>query len=213
MKERFKKIITGLLLTAFSIAGLWEYMQLYLYFDLPQAVVILPFVGAAAAIVLKKLSLIVPALTAVISIVYQLVETRSSSVGIIEISKFNIILNILPIIILLMFVGIGGGLLVRVLINRKKPRIAGILCCILGIVLVFGGGVIMFGNPLYPFLAKHAVNNYAEKFDREDYRVSEVSIFYSIESLEYEGRVVMSDGYVYALYHEKESGKVYEIKQ
>ena len=73
MKERFKKIITGLLLTAFSVAGLWEYMQLYLYFDLPQAVVILPVVGAVAAVVLKKLSLIVPALTAVISIVYQMV--------------------------------------------------------------------------------------------------------------------------------------------
>ena len=213
MKERFKKIIGGLLITAFSIVGLWEYMQLYMYFDLPQAMVILPLAGAVAAVVLKKFSLFVPALSAVISIVYQLVETRSSSVGIVEISKFNIILNILPIIILLMFIGIAGGLLVRVLINGKKSRVTGIICCILGIILTFGSGVAMFGNPLYPFMAKHAVNNYAEKFDREDYRVSEVSIFYSIENLEYEGRVVMSDGYVYALYHEKASGKVYEIKQ
>jgi hypothetical protein len=213
MKQRFKKIMTGLLLTAFSIVGLWEYMQLYLYFDLPQAIVVLPLFGAVSAIVLKKLSLLTPVFTAVISVVYQIVETRSSSVGIVEVSKIKIILNILPIIIIFMFLGIGGGLLIRVLINGKKSKAAAIPCCVLGIVLSVGSGIFMFHNPLYPFLAKHQVKQYAKQYDTADYPVSEVSIYYSLEDLEYEGRVVMSDGYVYALYHEKSTGSVYEEQQ
>lgn len=211
MKERFRKIISGLLIIVFSLAGMWEYMQLFMYYDIPQAVVVVPVVGMLAAIVLKKVSFVVPVVTAVISIVYQMVEKSENSLGMIENSKINIILNILPVIIIFMLIGIAGGLLVRVLIDRKKSKAVGIVCCVLGVLLTFGGGVLMFRNPLYPFLAKSAINNYAEKFDSEEYPVSEVDVYYSFEDLEYQGRVVMSDGYVYALYHEKESGTVYEI--
>lgn len=213
MKERFKKISFGLLIILYSLIGMWEYMQLYLYFDLPQAVVILPVVGFVAVLTLKKLGFAVPVVTLVISIVYQMMENRSSSLGIVESSKINIILNILPIILLFILIGIAGGFLVRVLINANKSKVIGIICCVLGIVLTFGGGVLMFGNPLYPFLARTAIHNYAEKYDNKDYKISEVSVFFSLEELEYQGRVIMSDGYVYALYHEKSSGEVYEIEQ
>lgn len=195
----------------YSLIGMWEYMQLYLYFDLPQAVVIVPIIGFVAVLTLKKLGFAVPVVTMVISVVYQMVENRHSSLGIVNSSKINIILNILPVILILMFLGIAGGFLVRVLINGKKSRAAGILCCVCGILLTFGGSVALFGNPLYPFLASHAIHKYAEKYDSEDYRVSEVSVFFSLEDLEYQGRVIMSDGYVYALYHEKGTGKVSEI--
>ena len=45
MKERFKKIMNVLYLVIFSIAALWEYMQFFMYYDLPQIVVILPIIG------------------------------------------------------------------------------------------------------------------------------------------------------------------------
>lgn len=211
MKERLKKIMKGLLIIVFSLMGMWEYMQLYLYFDLPQAVVLVPVIGCLAAIFLRKLSFAVPAVTIVISIVYQMAEDRVSAAGISENSKINIILNILPVIILFIMLGIAAGFLVRVLINRNKSIVVGIICCVIGIVLTFGSGVVMFGNPLYPFFARGAISRYAEKYDREDYRVSQTVIFYSIEEMEYGARVIMSDGVVYALYHEKQSGNVYEI--
>lgn len=212
MKERFKKISKGLMIIVFSLAGMWEYMQLYLYFDLPQVIVLMPVFGCLAAIFLKKISFVVPAVTIVISVVYQMIENRVSAAGIVENSKINIILNILPVIILFMMLGIGAGFLVRVLINRKKSRAVGIICCVLGIVLTFGSGVMMFGNPLYPFLARGAVGSYAEKYDDQGYRVSQVVVFYSLEELEYGAKVIMSDGVVHALYHDRMTGEVYEIE-
>lgn len=211
MKERFKKISKGLLIIVFSLAGMWEYMQLYLYFDLPQAMVLMPVFGCLAAVFLKKISFIVPAVTIVICSIYQMIEDRVSAAGSVESSKINIILNILPVIILFMMLGIAAGFLVRVLINRKKSKVVGIICCVLGIVLTFGSGVVMFGNPLYPFMARGAISSYAGKYDSEDYRVSQTVIFYSIDELEYEAKVIMSDGIVYAVYHDRETGEVYEI--
>lgn len=211
MKERFKKISKGLLIIVFSLAGMWEYMQLYLYFDLPQVIVLMPVFGCLAAIFLKKVSFIVPAVTVVICIVYQMIEDRVSAAGVAENSKINIILNILPVIIIFMMLGIAAGFLVRILINRNKSRVMGIICCVLGIVLTFGSGIAMFGNPLYPFLARGAINRYAEKYDSEAYRVSQTVIFYSIEELEYGAKVIMSDGIVYALYHDRETGDVYAV--
>ncbi len=210
MKERFKKISVGLFIILLSLVGLWEYMQLYLYFDIPQAVVLLPVAGALSAIFLKKLGWLVPGTTILICIVYQLVEKRSSSVGIVETSKIKVILSILPVVIILMALGMAGGFLVRVLIRRKRSLAVGILCCLLGVFITFGGSVVMFGNPLYPFMAKAAVDRYAKKFESDSYKISEVSVYYSLEDLQYQGRVVMSDGIVYALYHDRDSGEVTE---
>ena len=210
IKQRLKKISAGLLIILLSLVGLWEYMQLYLYFDIPQAVVLLPVAGALSAIFLKKLGWVVPGTTILICIVYQLIEKRSSSVGIVETSKLKVILSILPVVIIFMALGIAGGFLVRVLIQKKRSLAVGILCCLLGVFLIFGGSVVMFRNPLYPFLAKASINHYAKKFQSDSYKISEVSVYYSLEDLQYQGRVVMSDGIVYALYHDRESGEVTE---
>lgn len=213
MKERWKKISTGLILVLLSVAGLWEYMQLYLYFDLPQAIVILPILGAIAQIFLKKYGWMMPVLTAVISVVYQLVEKRSSCVGIVELSRSKVLLSILPVMLLFLFVGIGGGALIRVLLNRKKSLAVGILSCVIGVGVTFGSGLVMFQNPIYPFVAKQQINKYASKFEKEHYKISEVSVFFSLEDLQYQGRVVMSDGVIYALYHDRQSGAVTEAEK
>ena len=59
-------------------------------------------------------------------------------------------------------------------------------------------------------MAKAAVDRYAKKFESDSYKISEVSVYYSLEDLQYQGRVVMSDGIVYALYHDRGSGEVTE---
>lgn len=211
MKERLKIILTGLGIIIFAVVGLWEYMQMYLYFDIPQAIVIMPVVGALAAILLRKYCFVVlPAMIAV-SVVYQLVEDGVSSVGSVDGSKIGIMLNILPILTAFMMIGIGGGFLVRVLVNGNKSRVAGIICCVLGVLVTFGAGLAMFRNPLYPFLAKNAIHRYAEKYESEQYAVSEVIVYYSYDELEYQGKVVMSDGVIYVIYHERSTGNVYDL--
>lgn len=204
MKERLKIILGGLGIIIFAIIGLWEYMQMFMCFDLPQVIVVMPVVGAVAAVWLRKYSFLVLAAVTAVSVVYQLVEKGGGS-------RIAIILNILPIILILTLVGIAGGFLVRVLLNRQRPKPAGIICCILGAVITFGGGAAMFGNPFYPFVARHAIHSYAQKYDTEQYRVSKVTVYYSIEDLEYQGRVEMSDGVVYAVYHERATGNVYDL--
>lgn len=204
MNERLKIILTGLGIIILAIIGLWEYMQMFLYFDLPQVIVIMPVVGAAAAILFRKYCFLVVLATTAVSIVYQMVEKGQNS-------KIAIILNILPIILLFMLAGIAGGFLIRVLCNGNRPNVVGIICCVLGVVLTFGGSVAMFGNPLYPFKARFDINHYAQKYGSENYPISKISVYYSVEDLEYQGKVEMSDGVIFVVYHERESGNVYDL--
>ncbi len=204
MKERFQRIMKGLLILVCSVGGLWEYMQLSTNYDMPQVVFVVPVFGMLAAIFLRKLSFVVLGTTAALAVVFQMVQ---------ENFQINTILNNLPVIIIFMLLGIGGGFLVRVLLNKKKPLVVGIVCCVLGVVVAFGYGVVAFGNPLYPIQARMAIDNYADKYRSEDYPVSEVEVYYSYNAMEYHAQVVMSDGYRYALYHEKKTGTVYEIEQ
>ncbi len=204
MKERFQKIMKGLLILVCSIGGLWEYMQLSTMYDMPQVVFVVPLFGMVAAIFLRKLSFLVLGTTSALAIVFQMVQEKI---------QINIILNNLPVILLFMMLGIAGGFLVRVLINRKKPLVVGIICCILSVFVAFGFGFVAFGNPLYSAQARMAIDKYADKYRSDEYPVSEVEIYYSYDDMEYHGQVVMSDGYRYALYHDKEKGTVYEIEQ
>lgn len=212
MKERLKIILTGLGIIVFSVLGLWEYMQMQVGYDVPQVVVVMPAAGLLAAALLGKFSFAVPVCTMVVSVVYQIAVGEEMNQFVTN-SKINTILNILPYIILFELIGIAGGFLVRVLLKGRKSKAVGIVCCVLGVLLGFGGGVVMFGNPLYPFVARHAITSYAEKYDTEDYKVSNVVIYYSMEDMEYQGRVIMSDGVIYALYHTKESGEVTELSK
>ncbi len=79
MRDRWKIIRAGLGIIIFTVVGVWEYLQLYMSYDLPQAVVILPVTGLLAAILFRRLCFIVPAATAVMAVVYQLLEAGSVS--------------------------------------------------------------------------------------------------------------------------------------
>lgn len=204
MKERLQKIMKGLVILICSIGGLWEYMQLSTHYDMPQVVFVMPLLGMAAAIFLHKLSFLVLGTISVLALVFQLVQ---------ETVQTTVILNNLPVILIFMGVGIGGGFLFRILILRKKPVATGILCALFGLFISFGFGFAAFKNPFYPIQARIAIDNYADKYRSEEYPVSEVEIYYSYEDSEYHGQVIMSDGYRYALYHSREKGTVYEIEQ
>ena len=209
VKERLRIILRAMGIILFSIVGLWEYMQMQLGYDVPQVVVVMPVAGMLAAVCLQRFSFLVPVCTIVISVVYQLVGGEKINQIVIN-SKINTILNLLPYIILFEMLGIAGGFLIRVLLNRKKPLGVAIACGIAGLVLTFGSGVVMYGNPLYPFLAGHAITSYAQKYETEEYKISRVVVSYSMEDMEYQGKVVMSDGVIYALYHSKETGEISE---
>ena len=96
MKERFKKIMNVLYLVIFSIAALWEYMQFFMYYDLPQIVVILPIIGLLAAVALKKWSFLLLGTTTLMAVVFQLIEDPQDGLGYVDTSKITIILKILP---------------------------------------------------------------------------------------------------------------------
>ncbi len=211
MNQKLKQILSGLLILVCSMVGLWEYMQLFLFFDVPQALVVLPVAGCVAAALLGKYSFVVPAASAALSIVYQMAEQNANFLGVVGETKSQILIGILPFVVLFILLGIGGGLLIRVLIQGKKSKITGIICCVLGILITFGGGVFLFHNPLYPFTARHAITSYAQKYQTENYPLSDVVVYFSLENLEYEGRAVMSDGAVHAIYHDKNTGEVYGI--
>lgn len=212
MKERFKKIMNVLALVIFSIAALWEYMQFYMYYDLPQIVVVLPIIGLLAAVALKKWSFILLGTTALTSIVFQFIEDPQDGLGYVDTSKIEIIVKILPAVLLFLLIGIAAGLLVRAAFRKDRHISLRILFCGLGIIVAFAAGIILFRNPLYPFIARHQIHQYAQKYDTKEYPVSDVVVYYSYTDLQYLGRVVMSDGVIYPLSHDIKTGEVKEEK-
>lgn len=205
MKERSEIIWAGLGIIIFTVAGMWEYIQLYANYDLPQVMVVMPLIGCLAAVLLRKYSFIVPGTVVIMSVIYQFMESRTDALA-----KSCMLL---PVPVLFLMLGIAGGFLVRVLINGNKPRAVGIVCCVLGVVLTFGAGVAVFRNPLYPFAARHSMNSYAEKYNSEEYPVGKVWVYYNTANMEYEGQVIMSDGERAVFYHEKSTGKVYDLTE
>lgn len=212
MKERFKKIMNVLALVIFSIVALWEYMQFYMYYDLPQIVVVLPIIGLLAAVALKKWSFILLGTTALTSIVFQLIEDPQDGLGYVDTSKIEIIVKILPAVLLFLLIGIAAGLLVRMAFRKDRHISLRILFCGLGIIVAFAAGIILFRNPLYPFIARYQIHRYAQKYDTKEYPVSDVVVYYSYTDLQYLGRVVMSDGVIYPLSHDMQTGEVKEEK-
>ena len=212
MKERFKKIMNVLLLVILSIAALWEYMQFYMYYDLPQIVVVLPIIGLLAAVALKKWSFILLGTTALTSIVFQIIEDPQDGLGYVDTSKIEIIVKILPAVLLFLLIGIAAGLLVRMAFHKDRHISLRILFCGLGIIIALAVGITLFRNPLYPFIARHQIHQYAQKYDTKEYPVSDVVVYYSYTDLQYLGRVVMSDGVIYPLSHDMKTGEVKEEK-
>lgn len=206
MKERWKTIRTGLLIIAFTIVGVLEYMQLMQSFDLPQMLFVIPLVGAVSMIVLKKLSFLVPVCTILLSCIYQILAGDSNAVARLQTNASSvtiILFECLSILLVFEFIGIGGGALIRVLIDKKKSLAAGIIACVAGVLVTVGPYLAMFHNPLYPILARQQLNKYADEHFT-DYAISDKSIYFSMQTSDYVCRVSMADGEIRVIYFDKD---------
>lgn len=206
MKERWKTIRTGLVMIALSVIGLLEYVQLVQAFDLPQMMFVIPITGALAVIWLKKMSFVVPACTILLACIYQILAGDSNAIAELQTSAASIamiLMECLSILVIFELIGMGGGALVRVLLNQKKERWLGVICCILGVVITVGPYLVLFRNPLYPLIARNQLTSYAEEHFT-DYPIAEKKVYFSMQSSNYQCRVAMADGQIRVIYINEE---------
>lgn len=202
MKRQWKKIQTGLCMIVFSIGGLLEYVQLMQFFDLPQALLLVPLLGALSMIVLKKKCFFVPVCTILLAAVYQIMAGATNAVSALQTgstSITNILLPCLSILILLQLIGMGGGALIRFVFNKKKNMIIRIVCCVLGVLVTIVPYIFLFHNPLYPLTARRELKEYAVN-QFKDNEIVEKKVYYSMEKSDYMCRISMSDGRIRILY-------------
>ena len=212
MKEQRMKILRkGLILIVLAVVGLVEYVQLVQAFDLPQMMFVIPLVGALAMIFLGKLSFAVPVCTIFLACVYQILVGKSNAIAELQTSARSIAVILLECLSVLLFfglMGMGGGALIRVLIQKKKNLSIGVTCCVVGVLLVLGLFFLLFHNPLYPIRARQKLSAYAEEHFT-DYPIAEKKMYYSMKVSDYQCRVVMADGQIRVIY----IGEDGEVKQ
>ncbi len=198
MKERWNRIRTSVWITAFVIMGVLEYVQLMVFFDLPQMLLVMPLIGAFSFILLKKASFAVPFGPAVLSCVFQIVAGDSNAVSALQTDVSGvarILFSVLPVCLLFQVIGIGAGALVCVLLNRKQKTAVGIVCLLLGILLALGPYVALYRNPLYPVQARVKLHHYVNE-NYNDYQIAEKRVYFDINTSTYHCRVIMVDGAV-----------------
>jgi hypothetical protein len=198
MKERWNRIRTGVLCVVLVAAGVWEYFELMHSFDIPQVILIMPIVGVVSFILLRKKVFIVPAGTIVLSFLFQISSGKENAVAYLQTgasSVLKIILYVLPVCILFELIGIGAGALICVLFNKKQKLAVGIVCLLLGLVLVFAPYLALYHNPLYPIQARIELKNRVDD-TYSDYAIHDKRIYFDLNSSSYRCRVIMADGVV-----------------
>ena len=211
MKERWKTIRTGLLIIAFTIVGVLEYVQLMQSFDLPQMIFVVPLVGAVSMIVLKKLSFLVPVCTVLLSCIYQILAGDANAIARLQTNASSvtiILFECLSILLVFEFIGIGGGALIRALIDKKKSLATGTAACVAGVLITVGPYLAIFHNPLYPITARLQLRQYADEHFT-NYAISDKSVYFSMQTSDYICRVSMSDGEIRVIYFD-ETGTIKE---
>lgn len=209
MKERMKKIRTGLILIALTVVGLLEYVQLVQAFDLPQMMLVIPIVGALAMIFLGKIGFAVPICTILLACFYQILAGDANAIAELQTSARSIaiiLMECLSILLAFELIGMGGGALIRILAQKKKSLCTGVACTVVGVLLILGPYVALFHNPLYPVMARHKLTSYAEEHFT-DYPIAEKKVYYSMKVSDYQCRVAMADGQIRVIYI-GEDGKV-----
>lgn len=196
MRERWNRIRTGVWITAFAAAGVVEYIQLMYSFDLPQVILLMPLIGALCFIVLQKASFIALAGTAVLSCLFQILAGDTNAVMQLSLNVsdvLHVILYVLPLCLVFELLGIGAGALIRVCINQKCKTASGIICLVLGLLLIAGPYAALYRNPLYPIQARMKLSRYVEE-NYSDYAISKKNMYFDLNSSSYRCRVVMADG-------------------
>ncbi len=213
MDKKKKFILSALGLVLGAVAGLWEYMQIFMYYDIPQAVFVLPVVGLIVSVFLGKFSWILLPSVAACSIVFQAITEGKNVMGPVLQTKAAMVLNILPMVLIFLCVGICAGLVLRVFTGKKAKTPVRIACLILAVVMTFGVGIFVFRNPIYPIMAHVKLNNYAKKYNQSNYPVSDVNTYFSYDDMDYQARVEMADGAIHVIYYNREDNSVYDIEK
>lgn len=206
MKERWKTIRIAIWMIVYIILGVWQYVQLMKYFDLPQILMIAPLLGAAAMLTLKKRSFFVLAGTVVLSCMYQILAGDANAVARLQtnaVSVTVILFQCLSVLILLELVGMGGGALLRFLLDKEKKLLMRIVTCTLGVLLIVGPYLVMFRNPLYPIMARKELKTYAEEHFT-DYPIAGKMVYFSMQNSDYVCRVLMADGQIRVICFDEE---------
>lgn len=209
MKEKWIKIRTVVLIIALVVVGVLEYIQLMDSFDLPQVMLVMPIVGAVSFITLKKYSFAVPVCTILFACAYQIVAGDANAMTYLQTdagSIARVLMYVLPVCMLFELLGMGGGALIRVLINRKKKPAIGVLCMVLGLFIVFGPYEVIFKNPLYPIQARIRLERFADEA-YTDYKIGEKNVYFNLNTSSYQCRVSMVDGVIRLIYFD-ENGNV-----
>lgn len=206
MKERWKTIRIAIWMIVYIILGVWQYVQLMKYFDLPQILMIAPLLGAAAMLTLKKRSFFVLAGTVVLSCMYQILAGDANAVARLQtnaVSVTVILFQCLSVLILLELVGMGGGALLRFLLDKEKKLLMRIVTCTLGVLLIVGPYLVMFHNPLYPIMVRKELKTYAEEHFT-DYPIAGKMVYFSMQNSDYVCRVLMADGQIRVICFDEE---------
>lgn len=196
MKERWKRIRTGVWITVFSAMGALEYIQLMYSFDLPQVILLMPFIGALSYVVLQKPGFIVLIGTALLSGLFQIFAGDANAVSQLSTDTAGtvyVILYVLPVCLIFEAVGMGAGALIRVCINKRGRPASSIVCLVLGLLLIIGPYEALYRNPLYPLQARLKLNRYVDEA-YTDYEISKRDIYFDLSSSSYRCRVIMADG-------------------
>lgn len=202
MKERWKKIRVGVWIVVLVVIGVVEYIQLMDSFDLPQVMLIMPIVGAVAFITLRKYSFVVPVFTILFACAYQIVVGNSNAMTYLQSdagSIARILMYVLPVCMVFELLGMGAGALIRVLINKKKKMAVGIVCLVLGLLIIFGPYELIFKNPLYPIQARIQLERFADE-TYTDYKIGEKKVYFNLNTSSYQCRVSMADGVIRLIY-------------
>lgn len=202
MKERMKILRTGLILIALTVVGLLEYVQLVQAFDLPQMMLVIPIVGALAMIFLGKLGFAVPICTVLLACFYQILAGDANAIAELQTSAKSIaiiLMECMSILLAFELIGMGGGALIRILTQKKKSLCTGVVCTVVGVLLILGPYVALFHNPLYPVMARHKLTSYAEEHFT-DYPIAEKKVYYSMQVSDYQCRVAMADGQIRVIF-------------
>lgn len=204
-EQRWKRLRTGLLIIAFSVIGMLEYVQLVQAFDLPQMMLVVPVVSVIAMLLLGKYSFFVPVCTIVLASAYQILAGSENAVAELQTSARSIAIILFECLLVLMiaqFIGLGLGAIARTLGKKNKKRVViGVVFAVVSLVPY----LLLFHNPLYPMTARHRLKSFADK-TITDYPIADKKVYYSLNDSRYMCRVIMSDGQVRVLYLD-ESGE------
>ena len=205
-QKKFYFLLKSLAIVVASLVALWEFIQLFVSYDIPQVIVIMPIIGLLTALIVGKYFFIPTVLGLIMSAAYLNFEKEPQFIAN-NASDISTFLNLGIIIVVFTFIGAVGGLILRKAVKGLDTKVLRPILAVVGIALAIAPGIVFYRNPLYPIFPRTSISEAAKQFEKTDYKIVKTTILYNFDSLEYEARVVMVDGVIYPLYYNSSDRK------